>query len=82
MATITICRAEGVVVVDMAGSAGRRGRRHMRSRQGKPRGAVIERCRRPTYRRMACCAVGGRKSWPGRGVHRIIRLLPSRQMAA
>lgn len=53
----------------------------MRSGQDKARGAVVE-CRRcPTHRRMTngaicCCELRTR-----RGVHGIIRLLPSRQMA-
>ena len=81
VARITICGAEGVIVVYVAGGARRRRRRQMCSGQDKARGTVVE-CRRcPTHRRMTngaicCCELRTR-----RGVNRIIRLLPSRQMA-
>src|SRR5712691_6442516 len=41
MAPITVRRIECVVVAQMAGGAGRRRRRHVRSRQGKTRCAVV-----------------------------------------
>ena len=66
----------------MAGNAGRRGRRDVHAGQGKPRRSVIERCRRPTYRVMAYGTVRCRKLRTRRGVHRIIRLVPRRQMAS
>ena len=42
MAAIAILRTEGVIVVHMAGRAGGRRRRNVRSRQYKSRSAVIE----------------------------------------
>jgi len=51
VAAITVRRTERVVVVHMAGNAGRRRRRHVRSDQGKSSRAVIKGGRRPTY----CC---------------------------
>jgi len=42
VAAVAIRRIECVVVVDMAGSAGRWRRRHVRPRQGKAGHAVIE----------------------------------------
>ena len=53
VATVTIRRIESVVVVYMAGCAGRRSRGHVCSRQGKPGRAVVKSCRRPTYGRVA-----------------------------
>ena len=81
VATITIRRTEGVVVVDMAGGAGRRRWRHVRSGQRKSGNAMIERRGVPTLRRMASGTICRRKRRSGCGVHRIIRLLPGRQMA-
>ena len=81
MATVTIRRIERVVVVHMAGRAGRRRRGHVRSGQGEPGDAVIERRRGPAGRRMASGAIRRGKSGAGSGVHRIIRLLPGGQMA-
>ena len=81
MAAITIRRTECVVVVHMTRGAGRRIRGHVRSDQGKPRRAVIER-RGPARRCMAIGTVHQRESGAGSGVHRRIRLLPSDQMAA
>jgi hypothetical protein len=82
VASITVRRTEGVVVIHMAGGAGRWRRGHVRSGQGKPGGAVIETRRCPTYRCMAYGAVRCRKLRTRRGVHRIICLLPGRQMAS
>ncbi len=82
VASITIRRTEGVVVVHMARNAGGWRRRHVCAGQGKPGCAVIERCRRPTHRRVTSGTVGCSKRRTGCGVHRIIRLLPGRQMAA
>jgi hypothetical protein len=61
VAPVTIRRTEGVVVVHMARSAGRRCRRHVRSGQGKPGRIVIECCRRPIHRRVASGTVPYRK---------------------
>jgi hypothetical protein len=66
----------------MAGGAGCRRWRHVRSRQGKPRNAVIERRSGPTGCRMASGTVGRGECRSGCGVHWSIRLLPSCQMAA
>ena len=82
VAPIAIRRAEGVVVVDVTGGAGRRGWGHVRSGQGKPGRAVVKSCRRPTNCCVADRTVRCRKLRTRRGVHRIIRLLPGRQMAA
>ena len=81
MAAVTIRRIKSVVVVDVAGSAGRRGRGHMRSRQGKTRRAVVKPCRGPTYRRVARRTICGRKGRSRSRMHGIVRLLPSRQVA-
>ncbi len=63
----------------MAGSAGHVG---VPVGQQEARRAVIEDRRGPRNRVVASVAVGHSKSSPCRGVHRIIRLLPSRQVAA
>ena len=68
-----------VIVVEVAGSASHIG---VAVGQKKSRGAVIEDRRGPRNRVVASVAVGHSKSSPCRGVHRIIRLLPSRQVAA
>ena len=78
VAAIAIRRTEGVVVVHMAGGAGRRRRRHVRSSQRKPGSAVVEICRRPTHCCMTYRTVGRCKLRARRGVHRIVRLLPGR----
>ena len=82
MAAKTIRRTEGVVVVHVAGGAGRRRWRHVRSLQSKAGLAVVEYRRRPTYCVMAYRTVRCRKLSTRRRVHRIIRLLPGRQMAS
>ena len=68
-----------VVVVDVARCARHIG---MPIGQHKPGRAVVERCRRPTDRRMARRAIGKSKSRPGRWMHRVRGLLPRRQMAS
>ena len=70
---------QSVVVVDMARSAGHVG---VPVGQQETRGAVIENRRGPGNRVVASRAIGHRKSRTCRGVHRIIRLLPGRQVAA
>jgi len=82
VAAVAIGRAERVVVVGMAGSAGRWRRGHVRPGQGKPRGAVVECCRRPTDRRVAGGTIRRRKGRSGCGMDWIIGLLPGGQMAA
>ena len=64
----------------MAGQAGRRSRRSVRSRQRESRNAVVKGGRVPTFGGMASGTVRGRKSRAGCGVGRIIGLLPRRQM--
>jgi hypothetical protein len=75
---VTIRRTQRVIVVHMARGTRRRRRGCMRSGQGKPGLAVIESCRRPTYRAMAYRTVPYRKLRTRCRVHRIIRILPSR----
>jgi hypothetical protein len=65
----------------MAGRAGGRRRGHVRSCQGKPGDAVIERRRVPPCCGMASGTVRRGKSSSGSGVHGIIGLLPGGQMA-
>ncbi len=81
VAAVAIRGIERVVVVDMAGSTGRRRRRHVRSGERKSGHAVIERGRVPARCRVAGGAVRGRKGCARRRVHGIIRLLPCGQMA-
>jgi hypothetical protein len=76
VAAIAIRRFDGVVVGDMAGDTGSRRRRHVRSGQGKPGNAVIERRCVPTLRRMTYGTIRRRKHGPRGGVRRTIRLLP------
>jgi len=82
VATVAGCGTQRVVVVHMARRAGGRRRGNVQPSQGKPGRAVIESCRGPTYRAMAYRTVRRRKLCTRRRVHGIIRLLPSRQMAA
>ena len=70
---------QSIVVIGVAGSARHGG---MPIGQRKPGGAVVEYRRRPTYCAMAYRAVRCRKLRTRRRVHRIIRLLPGRQMAS
>ena len=81
MASVTICRAQRVVVADVAGCARRGGRRHVRSNQRESCGAVIERRRVPARRGVAGGAIRGRKCRPGCGVHGIVGGLPGGQVA-
>lgn len=68
-----------VIVVDMAGGTGHIG---VAIRQQEARRAVIEDRRGPGNRVMAARAVAYGKGRTGRRVHRIVRPLPSRQMAS
>jgi hypothetical protein len=82
VAAVTIRRVQSVVVADVAGRAGCRSRRHMRAGQRKACRAVIKRCGGPANRRVA-----GRTIPDGEGrsrcrVHRIVRLLPGREVAS
>ena len=70
---------QSVIVVDMARSAGHVG---VPVGQQEARRAVIEDRRGPGNRVVASRAVGHTKSRASRGVHWIIRLLPSPQVAA
>ena len=70
---------QSVVVVDMARSAGHVG---VPVGQQEARGAVIKGRRGPGNSVVASRAVGHAKSRASRRVHRIVRLLPSRQVAA
>jgi len=75
---VTVRRTQRVIVVHVARGARRRRRGCMRSGQGKPGLAVIESCRRPTYRTMAYRTIPYRKLRTRRRVHWIGGLLPSR----
>ena len=81
VATVTGCRTQRVVVVHMAGKAGRRGRGNVHPRQGKSSSAMVESCRVPGHRRMAHRTVRYAKLRTRRRVHGVICLLPGRQMA-
>ena len=81
MASVTICRAERVVVADVARCARRGGRRHVRSGQRKSGRAVIERRRGPARRVVAGGAIHRRECRPGCGVYGIVGALPGGQMA-
>ena len=78
VAPVAGCGLEQIVVVQMAGGAGRRRRRNVHPRQGKPRRAVIEGCCGPTHRRMADRTIRRGELRTRRRVHRIIRLVPGR----
>ena len=71
-----------VIVIDMAGSAWRRCRRHVRSGQSKSGQAVIERRGGPTNSRVASRAIIQSKCGTCSRVHRIGGLLPGSHMAA
>ena len=81
VAAVTIRRAERVIVVHMAGRAGRRCGRRVRSGQRKSGNAVIECRRRPAGRRMAVGAIRRGKSAARGGGHGSRGLLPGGQMA-
>jgi hypothetical protein len=68
-----------IVVIDVTRSAGHGG---VPIGEWKPCCAVVECCGRPTHRRMTYRTVPYRKLRTRRGMHRIICLLPGRQMAA
>src|ERR1700730_5714927 len=73
---------QSVIIVDVAGSAGRRRGRHVRADKSEAGDAVIERSRAPSHGGVALGAVGGRKSGAGGGVHGSGGLLPLGEMAA
>lgn len=77
-----IGRIERVVVVDVARDAGSRSGRRVRAGQSETCGVVIERGGIPGNRVVACGAIGSGKRGAGRGVDRIVGLLPSGQVAA
>ena len=82
MTAHAVGRIQRVVIVDVAGSTWRRSRRHMRARQRESRHAVIKRCRIPAFRGVAVRAISQSKCRARGGVHWVIRILPSRQVAA
>src|SRR3984893_13181920 len=73
---------QSVIIVDVAGSAGRRRGRHVRADKSEAGDAVIERSRAPSHGGVALGAVGGRKSGAGGGGHGSGGLLPLGEMAA
>ena len=81
MAADAIRGIQRVVVVDVARGTGCRSRRHVRPCQGKAGYAVVEGSRIPALGGVAVGAVGGGECRAGRRVHRIIGLLPVRQVA-
>ena len=81
MAAHAVRRVQRVIIADVTGHAGRRRWRSVRACQRETRDAVIERSRVPALGGVARRAIGHRKSWAGRGVRRVIRLLPGRQVA-
>ena len=82
MATHAVGRAQRVVVVDVAGGAGRRVRRHVRARQREPVYSVIKRRAVPAHRRVAVRAIRRCERRAGSRVHRVVGLLPIGQVAA
>jgi len=81
VAPVTVRGIQGVVVVDVAGRAGRRRGRHVRAHQSEACDAVIERRGIPAFGRVAVRAVcRGERGTRGR-VHGSVRLLPGRQVA-
>ena len=81
MTAHAIGRVQRVIVVDMARRARSRRRRHMCSHQRKSRQAVVKRSGIPAFRRVAIRTIHQRKCRTRGRVHRVIRLLPRRQMA-
>lgn len=61
MAAHAVSGIQGVIIVDVAGSARRRRGRQVRSRQREARGTVVERRAVPSLGRMAVRAVHQRK---------------------
>jgi hypothetical protein len=78
VAPVTVRRTQCVVIARMAGGAGGR---QVCSDQSEPGGTMVKSRRRPTYCCMTYGTVPYRKLRTRRRVHRIGRLLPSRQMA-
>jgi hypothetical protein len=78
VAAITIRRIERVVVAFMAGGTGCRRRRHVRPSQSKRCDAMVERHSVPIHSRVASGTICRPERGPGRGVRRIICLLPGR----
>ena len=77
-----IRRAQRVIVVDVAGSAGRWRRRHVRAHKREARYAVVKGGGVPADRRVAVRAIGRRERRAGSRVHRVVGLLPVGQVAA
>jgi hypothetical protein len=69
---------QAVIIVDVAGGARNIG---VPVRQQESSRSVIEIRGIPAFGGVAIRAVYQPKCWPGRGMHRIICLLPGRQMA-
>lgn len=81
MAGDAVGRLQRVVIVDVAGSAGRRRGRHVGACQCKARHAVIERGAVPTLCCVAVCTISYGERWARGGVNRVIRLLPCGEVA-
>ena len=81
VATHAVRGVQRVIVVDVARRARSWRRRHVRPRQRKTCNAVVERSPVPSLRRVAVRTVRQRKCWTSRRVHRIVRLLPGREVA-
>ena len=82
---VRVCGSEGVVVTDMAIGAGHDfacRRQLVRTRQRPAGRGMIENCRGPRNGVVAGRAIGHSKWRSGTRVHRIVGLLPSRQMAS
>ena len=77
MAAVAGRRIQSVIVADVTRGARRRAGRNVHSRQGKPRRAVVECCRKETHRRVASGAARYRECGCGSGVRRIRRPLPA-----
>lgn len=75
-------RTERIVIVHVAGSAGRGCGRLVRPDKREARDAVIEGCRVPSLRGMAIGAIGRGESRAGSGVNGSRGLLPLVEMAA
>lgn len=81
VASVAIRRVQHVVIVDVAGGAGRGRRRHVRAGQREAGSVVIEDRRGPAHRVVARRAIPCRERRARSGVHRIIGLLPGGQVA-